>query len=108
MNLLVLIGLLAGGSSLALAAEAKKAADPRAAMVEQAIANADAARKKAASVKGEWRDTGKIIKKAQAAAKAGKYDDAMKLAGKAREQGELGYAQAVAQRDLRMPSYLKY
>lgn len=74
----------------------------------QAIAAADAARKKAGSVSGEWRDTAKIIKQANKAAKSKDYAGAVKLANKAREQGELGYTQAVSQKELTMPSYLKY
>jgi len=61
---------------------------------EKALAAADAARKKAASVGGEWRDTKKIMKKAK---KAGG-DECVKLANKARRQGEIGYAQALAER----------
>lgn len=73
-----------------------------------AIAAAEAARKKAGSVAGEWRDTAKFIKQAKSAAKSKNYAKAVKLANKARSEGELGYKQAVAQKELRMPSYLKY
>jgi len=89
-------------------ADSHKKGDVRRAQVEQAIQAAEAARKKAASVKGEWRDTGKMIKSAQKALKAGDYEKALKLAKKAHQQGELGYKQAVSQKELRMPSYLKY
>jgi len=58
---------------------------------EKALAGAEAARKKAASVGGEWRDIKKIMKKAK---KAGG-DECVKLANKARRQGEIGYAQAL-------------
>ncbi len=58
---------------------------------EKAITHANAARKKAASVGGEWRDIKKILKKAK---KAGG-SKCVKLANKARRQGELGYAQAL-------------
>ena len=78
------------------------------AAAESAIAAAESARKKAASVDGEWRDTGKMIKKAQAALKAGDSAKAIKLAKKAENQGKLGYEQAQAQQTLKMPSYLKY
>ena len=60
---------------------------------EKALSLADAARKKAASVGGEWRDTKKIMKQAK---KAGG-DKCVKLANKARRQGEIGYAQALAE-----------
>ncbi len=77
-----------------------------AAKAEQAIADAEAARKKAASVGGEWRDTGKMIKEAQDLVKTGEYDKAIKLANQARRQGELGYEQAVAEKNATFPSYV--
>lgn len=96
-------------SSKAAAATAeKKAASGDAKAAEAAIAAADSARKKAAGVDGEWRDTGKMIKQAQAALKAGDADKAVKLAKQAEMQGQLGYEQAVSQKELKMPSYLKY
>jgi len=78
------------------------------AAAEAAIAAAESARKKAASIDGEWRDTGKMIKKAQAALKAGDSAKAIKLAKKAEKQGKLGYEQAHAQQEFKTPSYLKY
>jgi len=72
------------------------------------IAAAKAARQKAASVDGEWRDTAKMIKQAEKAAAAKDYAKATKLANAARDEGELGYEQAVSQQTLKMPSYLKY
>jgi hypothetical protein len=101
--LLLALGLLAGPAAV-LAGGMK--AD--AAMAADAIAKAEAARKQAASVNGEWRDTGKFIKQAQGAAKAGEYDKAVKLAKKAEQEGRLGYEQQVSQRELKIPSYLKY
>ena len=74
---------------------------------QKAIAAAENAQKKAASVDGEWRDTGKIIKKAKAAQSKGDYAQAVKLANKAERQGELGYEQAHSQEKLQIPSYLK-
>ncbi len=62
---------------------------------EKELAHAEAARKKAASVGGEWRDIKKILKKAKKAHKAGNDAKCLKLATKARRQGELGYAQAL-------------
>ena len=50
--------------------------------IKTMIDQADVSRKKAASVSGEWRDTGKFIKKAKAALKDGKYEKAIKLAKK--------------------------
>jgi hypothetical protein len=83
------------------------AADPdKKAAAEKAIANAEAARKKAASVKGEWRDTKKMIKQAEDLVKAGDYDEAIKKAKKAERQGELGYEQALGQKGAGFPSYV--
>jgi hypothetical protein len=64
---------------------------------KQLIAEAKTSVKRAKSVGGLWRDTGKIIKKAEKLLAGGKTDDAAKLAYKAIEQGLLGYDQAVAQ-----------
>lgn len=73
---------------------------------EKAIADAEAARKKAASVNGEWRDTKKMIKEAEELVKAGDYDQAIKKANKAKHQGELGYEQALGQKGAGFPSYV--
>jgi hypothetical protein len=54
---------------------------------------ADTARKDAAAVGYEWRDTGKILGKAKAAADEGDLDNAMKLVAKAQEQSEDAIAQ---------------
>lgn len=62
-----------------------------------AIAAAKDAQKQAATVDGEWRDTGKMIKKAEKLLKEGKTDEAAKLAAKAEAQGMLGYMQATSQ-----------
>jgi len=70
------------------------------AAVLAAISAAEAARKKAASVGGEWRDIGKMIKKAKKALKKGDEGKALKLANKARLQGELGYAKILSERAL--------
>ena len=69
------------------------------------LAAADAARKKAASIGGEWRDIGKILKKAKAALKAGNADECVKLANKALRQGEIGYAQALAEQTKQANNY---
>lgn len=66
---------------------------------EDAIADAKAAQKQAHSVGGEWRDTGKIIKKAEKLLSEGKSEEAEKLARAAEAQGMLGYMQATAQSD---------
>ncbi len=64
---------------------------------EQQIALAEQARKGAAKLGHEWRDTGKILKQAKKAAAMMQYVKAAKLASKAQQQGELAQAQAVAQ-----------
>jgi hypothetical protein len=73
---------------------------------ESAIADAEAARKKASEVGGEWRDTGKMIKQAEDAVKAGEYAKAISLANTAKRQGELGYAQAMGEKDAGFPSFM--
>ena len=66
--------------------------------VAAAIKDAEAAIKKSKSVGGEWRDAaGKILKKAKAAAAKGDDKTALKLAKKAKFQGEMGYQQAKEQ-----------
>jgi len=68
--------------------------------VETAIKDAEAAIKKAASVDGKWRDTqSKILKQAKAAAAKGDTADAMKLAKKAKFQGDMGYQQAMDEKN---------
>ena len=64
---------------------------------EKAIAAAKDARMQAQSVGGEWRDTGKILARAEALLKEGKYDEAVKMAESAEAQAMLGYIQATSQ-----------
>lgn len=64
---------------------------------EASIAAAKEAQKQAKSVGGEWRDTGKMIKKAEKLLKEGKTKEAAKLAQEAEAQGMLGYMQATSQ-----------
>ncbi|HEB93777.1 MAG TPA: hypothetical protein ENI94_10015, partial [Gammaproteobacteria bacterium] len=52
---------------------------------------------KAKAVNYEWRDSRKLLKKAEKLHKEGKTDKAMKLVAKAREQGQLAVLQAEAQ-----------
>ncbi len=100
-------------AALALAAASLSAGAVLAAEKDQAaefkatVEKADASRKKAASVGGEWRDTGKMIKQAKAAAKKGDYEKALKLANTAYRQGELGYQQAMDQKDAGFPPYMR-
>ncbi len=104
LSLLTLLAALscAGMTTTLLADEVS------AAKVQKLIDAADAARKEAASVNGEWRDTGMMIKKAKELLKKGDFVAAAKLANDAAKQGHLGYEQAVSQKELKMPSYLHY
>ena len=81
--------------------------EDKAAEAEAMIAAAEAARKKAAGVGGEWRDVGKMIKSAQAAAGAGEFDKAIKAASTAKFHAEKGYDQAMAEKDADMPEYMR-
>ncbi len=83
---------------------AHAAADKAAA--EQAIAAAKESVKKAASVGGEWRDTGAMIKAAEKAMADGDFDGAVKQANKAAEQGQMGHDQAITQQGVGNPDYL--
>ena len=66
--------------------------------VAAAISEAEEAIKKAKSVGGEWRDSGgKFLKDAKAAAAKGDDKTALKLAKKAKFEGEMGYQQAKEQ-----------
>lgn len=63
------------------------------------VKQAKAAIKQASSIGGEWRDSKKFLEKAEEAEKAGDHEKAMKLAKKAKKEGELGYQQAMGQKD---------
>ena len=68
--------------------------------IEQLIKEADSAIKKAASVDGEWRDSsGKYLKQAKAALSKGDLETAKKMAEKAKFEGEMGYQQAIEQKN---------
>lgn len=86
------------------AAQVEKSAEQMA--YEKFHAEAKAAIAKAAKVDGVWRDTGKILKSAEKAAKGGDFKKAQKLAAKAADQGHLGYEQAMGQKNVGNPSYL--
>lgn len=66
---------------------------------EQAYATASAARKQAASVGFEWRDTRKLLKRAKKAAEGGDFDTAVTLADRARFESEQAVEQAQLQAD---------
>ena len=63
------------------------------ASTDAAIASAEEARKAAAAVGYEWRDTAKMIKKAQKLAAEGKTEEARKLARQAEQQSKNALAQ---------------
>ena len=93
------LGLSFGGST-AFAMETEES-------FQAAYAAAEAARKHAASVKGEWRDTGKMLKKAKSLAEKGDYDQAVKIAMEAKFQGERGAEQAIEQSKIWMDAVPK-
>lgn len=63
------------------------------------VKQAEASIKKAKSVGSEWRDSGKFLKKAEKAAKEGKMDKAIKLAKKAKAEGDMAYEQGKAEKN---------
>jgi hypothetical protein len=79
----------------------------KAAQAESLIAAAEEARKKAASVGGEWRDTADMIKSAQTLAGAGEFDKAIEAAAAAKFQAERGYEQAMAEKGAGFPEYMR-
>ncbi len=102
-----LLVLLLFGSSGLLAETEKNRPALKPMEVERAIMLADTARKKATAVGGEWRDVRRMIGMARSAVWKDKLEYAMNLAKNAQKQAELGYEQAVKQKDFKMPSYLK-
>lgn len=95
---------LVGCSSTNETAEAPAASDSKS-QYEAALASAEAAVDKAASVGGEWRDIRhkkskvKYLPSAKKAAEAGDYDKAMKLLEIVQFQAEAGYQQAMDQKN---------
>ena len=68
--------------------------------VAAVVKEAAAAIKKAKSAGGEWRDSSKkFVKQAKAAASKGEFEKAMKLAKRAKFEGEMGYQQAMGQKE---------
>ncbi|HHZ88258.1 MAG TPA: SoxXA-binding protein [Chromatiaceae bacterium] len=98
---LILTAALSAGCATAGSGKADQAG------YNMAVAAAKAAQTKAKSVGGEWRDIGKFLKKADAAAKGGDFAGAIKLAKKAEWQGNAGHDQAMAEKNAGHPSYLK-
>lgn len=70
------------------------ASEPTAEDFNNAFAAANDTRKMAGELGHEWRDTAKILKKAQETAAAGDLKKAMELVAEAKLQGEAGIVQA--------------
>jgi len=77
-------------------------------IITKVMNDAKTDQKKAASVGGEWRDIGKMLKKAQKAKDSKNFVKAFELAQIASEQAKIGYKQAMDQQVFKAPSYLKY
>ena len=89
--------LLAAAALIGLLAGCATTGDDKAATAEQAISDAKAANAEAAALGFEWRDTGSLIKDAQAAFDAGDFDKALALANQALAQAEDAKRQAAAE-----------
>jgi len=73
---------------------------------DSAVAAATAELKAANKAGNEWRDSGKLLKKAAAAAKKGDLAKATKLAKAAQFQGKIAQQQAAEQAQAGNPAYL--
>ncbi|RDH85037.1 MAG: SoxXA-binding protein [endosymbiont of Galathealinum brachiosum] len=62
-----------------------------------ALVNANKSLKAAAQANYVWRDSGKMLKKADKAAKKGDFETATKLANQAKRQGDMALAQSKEQ-----------
>ena len=67
------------------------------------VDNAEKAIDKAAEVDGEWRDSRAILQEAINQAQQGNMKQAFQMAQQAKEQGEMGYKQAIEQREVAGP-----
>lgn len=95
-----LVFALSGCSIFGGGSDSGASASGDAAAADAAIAAAEASLEKAASVEGEWRDAkSKMIKKAKAAASKGDFAEAIKQANKAKFEGDMGYQQAMDQKN---------
>lgn len=86
---LAVFALFAASTTVALAASADD--------FKAALAKAEAANKAAAALKNQWTTTASVLKAAQAAAVAGKYDEAVKDAQHAEALANASIAQAKEQ-----------
>ena len=99
-KLLKLFALMLVTSSLIIGCAGTTEDEPKQASgAAAAIASAEAAYKIALDEMYAWRDTGKLIKKAKKALKAGKDAEAIKLANKAKKQAEDAVAQKYSELD---------
>jgi len=103
MKKLLTVAALALSLGLAGCAGTDTAPDMTAADAKAAIAAAKAATAKVKKVNYEWRDTGKMIKKAEAALASGDIAKAVKLAKKAERQSLNAWAQYESQRNAGPP-----
>ena len=94
-------GLVAAAAAVVLAVGVWGWAPPAAANDEATFVDvynaAVAARKAAAKVGYEWRDTKKLLRQARKLAEKGRFEKAIALANRAKRQGELGLIQAEEQ-----------
>lgn len=98
-QLFKLVALMLVTGSLVIGCAGTTEDAPKQGAAAAAVASAEAAYKVALDELYAWRDTGKLIKKAKKALKAGKDADAIKLANKAKRQAEDAVAQKYAERD---------
>ena len=100
------IALIVAAASLAFSG-ATLAAGPSkkdtASAIQAAVKSVEAAKK----VRGEWRDSYKILGKAKKAYHKGNMKKAMKLAKKVERQGKMGKAQAIAEKHAGMSKDIK-
>lgn len=97
LSLALLAGCASNQSDTSAESQAKAPSAEMTAFQQSYEAVASAV-KKANSVGGEWRDTGKMMKQAKAAAEKGDFAAANKLLDKAKFQAEVGYQQAMAEK----------
>ena len=86
--------MIAGTTAFAKGPSKKDAA----AAVQNAVKSIEIAK----SIRGEWRDSYKILGKAKKAYKKGDHATTVKLAGKAERQGKMGKTQAMAEKHATM------
>lgn len=96
-KMLKLTGLIAMVFAFAIGCSSTETGTSSEQAAKDAIAAAKEANQRAQAVGYEWRDTAKMIGEAEKALSDGKYDDAIKLANKARKQAENAIAQKQAE-----------